>query len=186
MEMLLVIGGTLMLCWVVDRLFTKTFRSKPQHMSGKAVRLSKRNGVGGLLLMLLGIIAVIVGVTDSWLLIAGGVLLILLGAALIVYYMTFGVFYDDDGFILTTFGRKSVTYRYKDIKAQQLYSNYGQTVIELYLKGGRTVQLQANMSDVYPFLDHAFDKWLLQTGRDKENCSFYDPDNSCWFPRVEG
>ena len=28
--------------------------------------------------------------------------------------------------------------------------------------------------------------WLEQTGRRQEDCGFYDPANSCWFPPVEG
>ena len=26
--------------------------------------------------------------------------------------------------------------------------------------------------------------WLAQTGKKKEDCPYYDPDNSCWFPRA--
>ena len=50
---------------------------------------------------------------------------------------------------------------------------------------GRTVQLQSAMDGVYPFMDKAFTMWLRQTGRRQEDCSFYDPQNSCWFPPVE-
>lgn len=186
MEIVLVIGVTFLLCWLADKLYTGVFRSKPQHMSGKAVRLNRYYAVGGLVLVALGVAGVFAGLSDSWLLCAGGALLILVGIALVVYYMTFGVFYDDDSFVLTTFGKKSTVYAYKDICCQQLFSNYNQTVIELYLRDGRSVQLQASMTDVYPFLDYAFEAWLLQTGRQKEECSFYDPDNSCWFPPAEG
>lgn len=186
MEIILVMGVTFLLCWLVDKFFTKVFRSKPQHMSGKAVRLNKYYGVGGLILAVLGVAAVFAGLTDGWLLTSGGVMLLALGIGLVVYYISFGVFYDDDSFILTTFGKKSTAYRYRDITSQQLYSSYGQTVIELYLADGRSVQLHASMTEVYPFLDHAFDAWLRQTGQQKENCPFYDPENSCWFPPAEG
>ncbi len=186
MEILLVIGGTLLLCWIADKLFIKFFRSKPQHLSGKAVRLNKFYAIGGLVMLMLGIAGFISGLKENWVLCAGGVLLAVVGIGLLVHYMTFGVFYDDDTFMLTTFGKKSKVYAYKDIRSQQLYSNYGQTLIELYLADGRTVQLQATMTEVYPFMDHAFEAWLLQTGRVKEQCDFYDPDNSCWFPVAEG
>lgn len=186
MEMLLVAGITLLLCWLVDKLFTKLFRSKPQHLSGKAVRLNKYYGVGGLILSVLGVAAIFASSSKEWLLIAGGSMLLLLGVGLIVYYMSFGVFYDDDGFVLTTFGKKSKTYRYADIQCQQLYNSYGQTLIELYLKDGRSVQLQGSMTDVYSFLDFAYEMWLLQTGRHNEDCPFHDPHNSCWFPPAEG
>lgn len=186
MEIVLVAVGTLLLCWLVDKGFTKIFRSKPQHMSGKSVRLNKLYGAAGLILMVLGLAAVFAGMSDGWLLTAGGAMLIVLGIGLVVYYMTFGVYYDDDSFVLTTFGRRSTTYQYRDIQGQQLYNSYGRILIELYMTDGRTVQLHANMVDVYPFLDSAFAAWLRQTGKSREACAFHDPDNSCWFPPMEG
>lgn len=173
------------LCFLVDKGFTKLFRGKVQHQSGLSVRLSKRYGSVGLIIAILGLAAVFTGFSDGWLLSVGGCLLILMGVCLVVYYMTFGIFYDEDSFILTTFGKRSNTYRYRDIKAQQLYISYGTTVIELHMTDGRTVQLQSQMKGVYPFLDKAFEMWLQQTGRHREDCTFHDPDNSCWFPPVE-
>lgn len=186
MEIILVAAGTLLLCWLVDKGFTKIFRSKPQHMSGKSVRINKLYGAAGLILIVLGVAAVFAGMSDEWLLTAGGVMLIALGVGFVVYYMTFGVYYDDDGFVLTTFGKKSATYRYRDIQCQQLYNSYGHTIIELHLADGRTAQLQSNMPGVYLFLDSAFAAWLRQTEKSREECAFHDPDNSCWFPPMEG
>lgn len=187
MLVVLVIAATLLLCWLIDKGFEKLFRNKPQHVSGKSVRLNKYYGVGGLLLTVLGVSAVFSGMRGEALLLYGGILLIVVGIALIVYYMTFGVFYDKDSFVLTTFGKKSATYRYGDIQSQQLYRNQGGSVlIELYLRDGRSVQLQSTMKDAYDFLDTAFEGWCDQRGMRKEDCGFYDPDNSCWFPTAEG
>lgn len=172
-------------CFLIDKGFTKLFRSQAQHKSGLAVRLNKRYGSIGLILAVLGLAAVFTGLSDSWVLIAGGCLLIVVGIGLVVYYMTFGVFYNEDSFILTTFGKKSTTYYYKDIKAQQLYNNYGHTLIELHMTDGRAVQLQDSMNGTYAFLDHAFAAWLRQTGKQEADCTFHDPANSCWFPPVE-
>ena len=58
-------------------------------------------------------------------------------------------------------------------------------LIELYLSDGRAVQVQGTMEGAYAFMDHAFSAWLKQTGRTREDCPFYDPQNSCWFPPVE-
>lgn len=172
-------------CYLVDKGFTKVFRGKVQHTSGLSVRVSKRYGSIGLIIAVLGIAAVFSGAQEGGLLLAGGVVLIVIGICLVTYYMTFGIFYDEDSFILTTFGKRSTEYRYRDIKAQQLYNSYGNIVIELYMTDGRTVQLQSGMKGVYPFLDKAFEMWLQQTGRRREDCAFYDPDNSCWFPSLE-
>ena len=171
------------ICFGIDKLFTKTFRNKQQHKSGLSVRCSKRYGSIGLLVGILGIAAIFTGGT---LMLVCGILLILGSATLVTYYLTFGIFYDEDAFVYTRFGKKSVTYRYGDIRAQQLYNSAGNIVIELHMADGKTVQVQSAMEGVYPFLDKAFSLWLRQTGRTQEECAFYDPQNSCWFPPVEG
>lgn len=172
-------------CFLIDKGFTKLFRSQAQHRSGLAVRLNKKYGAFGLILFALGLATLFSGLSKGWLLSAAGALIIVVGIGLVVYYMTFGVFYDADGFVLTTFGKKSKLYRYADIKSQQLYNSYGNILIELHMTDGRSVQLQAGMTGVYPFLDKAFSAWCAQKGIDPENCSFHDPANSCWFPSME-
>ena len=174
------------LCFVVDKGFNKLFRSQAQHRSGLAVRLDKKYGAFGLILFALGLATLFSGLGKGWLLIAAGVLIAVVGVGLVVYYMTFGVFYDEDGFVLTTFGKKSKFYNYGDIQSQQLYNSYGNILIELQLVDGRSVQLQAGMQGVYPFMDKAFSAWCVQKGVDPESCDFHDPENSCWFPSVEG
>ena len=174
------------LCFLADKAFTKLFRSQAQHRSGKAVRLNKRYGSIGLILAVFGAAVLFAGLSDSKLLIACGVIMIVVGIGLVVYYMTFGVFYDDNGFVLTTFGKRSTVYAYGDIQGQKLYLSAGNVVlIELYLRDGRTFQLQSVMEGAYSFMDKAFAAWLRQTGRRQEDCPFYDPQNSCWFPPVE-
>ena len=179
-------AATFGVCFLLDKGFTKVFRGTQQHQTGLSVRLSKRYGSGGLLLVVLGLAAVFSGVTNGKVLLVGGIFVVLLGVGLIVYYMTFGVYYDADSFVLTTFGRKSTTYAFRDIRAQQLYTvTGGSTIIELHLRSGRTVSLQSTMTGVYPFLDAAFAAWCRQTGRNPEDCPFHDPANSRWFPGLE-
>lgn len=185
LSILLVGAATFGLCFLLDKGFTGIFRSKPQHQSGLSVRLSQHYGGAGLLLMILGIAAILKGLESTVLLIAGAVVA-LLGVGLIVYYMSFGVYYDGSSFILTTFGRKSRTYAYRQIQGQKLYRVAGgNVVIELYLDDGRTLALQSNMKGVYPFLDTAFAKWCEQTEKQAADCPFHDPQNSCWFPSME-
>ena len=94
MAVFIVILVTFALCFALDKGFTRLFRSQPQHMSGKAVRLHKYYGVGGLLLTVLGIGAIFTGVRESMtILIAGGGLILVMGIGLIVYFLTFGLFY---------------------------------------------------------------------------------------------
>lgn len=172
-------------CFLVDKGFTKLFRNQSQHYSGKAVRLNKRYGSIGLVLTVFGVAVLFAGLPDNWMFIVCSVIVVIVGIGLVVYYMTFGIFYDDQSFVLTTFGKKSTTYFYKNIQGQQLYvTTGGGSVIEIYMDDGRTFQLQSNMGGTYEFLDYAFAAWLQQTGRKQEDCPFYDPQNSCWFPKV--
>lgn len=173
------------ICFLMDKGFTKLFRSKQQHSSGLSVRFSRRYGSIGLIMAVLGLAAVFTGGSEELLLVICGAILILGGICLVVYYMTFGIFYDEDAFVYTSFGKKSTTYHYRDIRSQQLYNSYGNIVIELHMTDGRSIQLQSSMEGVYPFLDKAFAMWLQQTGRDREECTFHDPQNSCWFPPLE-
>ena len=177
----LVFGG----CFLVDKGFTRLFRSKTQHQSGLSVRLNRKYGAIGVILFVFGLSVFLSNAERSWQIIAAGAFLMAVGVALVVYYMTFGIFYDKDSFLLTSFGKKSTAYRYADIKTQQLYNSYGAILIELHMTDGRTVQLQATMTGVYPFLDKAFSAWCEQKGIRPEDCAFHDPANSCWFPAME-
>ena len=181
-----VAAATFGLCYLFDKGYTNVFRNKVQHHSGLAVRANKRYAVFGIGLVLLGIAAVFTGLTDGPVLLIGGIAVLLAGVGLIVYYLSFGVFYDADSFLYTTFGKKSVTYRFEDIQTQQLYLvQGGNIIVELHLRDGRAVSVQSAMEGTYPFLDHAFSAWCRQTGRDPETCDFHDPSRSLWFPMEE-
>lgn len=172
-------------CYLFDKGFEKAFRNKPQHKSGLAVRPSKRYAAFGAILIALGAASIFAS-AGNLILLAGGILILLMAAGLIIYYTTFGIFYDEDSFIYTRFGKKSVEYRYEDIQAQQLYMiQGGSVVVELHMADGKTVSVQSVMLGVYAFLDTAFAGWCRQKGIVSDACDFYDPANSCWFPSVE-
>ena len=174
------------ICYLVDKTFSKLFRSKAQHRSGMAVRANKRYGLFGVVLTILGILAICVGVTDGPVLLWGGVIVLLMGIALGVYYLSFGIFYDGESLLLQRFGKKDVTHYYRDIVGQKLYLiQGGSIVVELHMKDGSAVSVQSSFEGVYPFLDTAFAGWCLQTGQDPQSCDFHDPSQSLWFPRVE-
>ena len=173
------------ICHVVDKFFTRLFRSKAQHRSGLAVRVNKMYGVMGLCLIILGIMAILVGL-DSLLLLVGGIIVLAMGSAMAAYYLTRGIFYDTESFLISGFGSRERTYRYQDIAEQRLYLIQGGSVmVELHMTDGTAVSLTSNMDGVYPFLDTAFSGWCQQTGRDPESCTFHDPSNHWWFPHEE-
>ena len=183
---LLIASAVFGLCFAVDKAFAKLFRSKAQHRSGMAVRANKRYGLFGVILSVLGVMAICVGISDGSVLLWGGVIVLLMGICLAVYYLSFGVFYDGETFLLSRFGKKDITYRFDQIQGQKLYLvQGGNVIIELHMTDGNTVSLQSTMDGVYPFLDTAFAAWCMQTGRDPQSCDFHDPSRSLWFPTVE-
>ncbi len=185
---LIVAAIVFLLCWVVDKLFSRLFRSKAQQRSGMAVRANKRYGVFGVILSVLGILGIVAGAGSKGdrLLLWCGIAVLLMGAALATHYLSFGIFYDGESFLLCRFGRKSQEHRFEEISSQRLYVvTGGSTVIELQLTDGSTVTLQSTMDGVYPFMDTAIAGWCMQTGHKIEDCSFYDPSKSWWFPHEE-
>ena len=183
---LLVAAAVFGLCYLIDKTFTKKFRSKAQHMSGNAVRANKMYGIFGVVLSVIGVLAVIIGIGSSILLLLGGIVVLGMGAGLAAHYLGFGIFYDEETFLVSRPGKTSLVHRYEDIQEQKLYViQGGNLLVELHLADGSAVSLQSTMDGAYPFLDAAFASWCRQTGRDPENCDFYDPSKHWWFPHEE-
>lgn len=180
---LVFIAAVFGLCFLVDKGFTKLFRSRPEHQSGLSVRPSKRYGSMGLLIGLLGVAGVLAGVSDNNVaMMVGSGILVLAGGGLAAYYISTGIFYDEDTFLSASLGKKERTYRYRDIVHQQLYElQGGQHIVELHMRDGSAVMVQTQMEGYREFLNHAARKWR----EGKENCPLTDPDQFKWFPSQE-
>ena len=61
------------ICFFVDKGYTKLFRSKKQHKTGLQVRVNKRYASIGLVLCILGILAVFTGFGGETVLLIGGI-----------------------------------------------------------------------------------------------------------------
>ena len=186
LSMLLIAAVVFGACRVIDVLFTNAFRSKAQHRSGMAVRVNKRYGVFGVGLIVLGVLAIGVGVTGGLALVLGGAVVLIMGICLSVYYLTHGIFYDGESFLVASFRKEDRVYLFDQIQEQKLYLvQGGSVIIELYMTDGTSVSLQSSMDGVYLFLDTAFAGWCLQRGIDPQTCDFHDPSKSSWFPHEE-
>ncbi len=173
-------------CYLIDKCFTRIFRNKAQHRSGLAVRVNRRYGVFGVGLSVLGVLSICVGITNGYALMLGGILVLIMGLCLSGYYLTHGIFYDGDSFLLSSFRKKDKIYYYRNIREQKLYQvQGGGIIIELHMNDGTAVSLQSSMDGVYLFLDTAFAGWCLQNGIDPQSCDFHDPSKSWWFPHEE-
>ena len=183
---LLMAAAVFGICHFVDKCFAKAFRSKAQHRSGLAVRVSKLYGIFGVILICLGILALCTGIAGSTVLIFGGIFVMFMGVWLACIYLFTGIFYDGESFLHCRLGKQDASYSYRDIKGQKLYLiQGGSIVIELHMADGTAVSLQSTMDGVYPFLDTAFAGWCMLTGTDPQSCDFHDPSQSLWFPTVE-
>ena len=173
-------------CRIIDVLFNNAFRSKAQHHSGLAVRVNKRYGVFGVGLSILGVLAIGLGVTSGLALVLGGAVVLVMGICLAIYYLTHGIFYDGESFLVASFRKEDRVYQFEQIREQKLYLvQGGSVIIELYMNDGTSVSLQSSMDGVYLFLDTAFAGWCLQKGIDPQTCEFHDPSKSWWFPHEE-
>lgn len=183
---LLVAAVVFGICYGVDRMFQRLFRNKAQHMSGLAVRVSKRYGLFGVILSCLGIASMFAITSQGKIMLYGGLFVLVMGAAMTVYYLSSGIFYDKESFLVSAFGKKDKTYLYNQIKLQRLYQiTGGSQVVELSMTDGGTVSIHTTMDGAYNFLDTAFAGWCHQRGIAPESCAFHDPDNSLWFPQED-
>ena len=185
LPVLILAALTFGICFLADKGFTKAFRSDPRQAGGRAVRMNRHVGGIGIAVVVLGVLGIVAGVSGSWMLLAAGCVVLLTGITLVTIYLSFGVYYDDHGFLVHRFGKKPASHRYEEICAQQLFNTSGRIVVELRLLDGSAVQLQQGMTGRDEFLDKAFAGWLAQKGLKAEDCDFHDPSNSCWFPPVE-
>lgn len=173
-------------CWGVDKLFQKLFRSKAQHLSGLAVRVSKRYGLFGVILTAVGIASTFAVDSQGKIMLYGGIAVALMGAAMIVYYLSSGIFYDNDSFRVCAFGKKDLVYRYNQIASQKLYVlTGGSLIVELSMTDGTAVSVATTMDGAEGFLDAAFSGWCHQKGVRPEDCAFHDKEKSWWFPHEE-
>ena len=185
MEVILLIAAMFGLCFLVDKGFTKAFRGSAQHRSGLSVRQNKRYATVGFPIFVIGLAAVVTAAGNKALMI-GGLILAVLGMGRVVFYLSFGIYYDEDSFLVESFGKKRKVYFYKDIVHQQMYVlQGGGTIVELHMQDGSAVQLVSIMPDYDKFLHYAFARWCEAKGLQPENCPFHDTANSCWFPEKE-
>ena len=186
MEVIVIAALAFGFCFVVDKLYTKLFRSRAQHRSGQSVRHNKRYASIGLVLAVIGLAALITGIGNNTALVVGSMIVLLLGVGLIVYYLSSGIYYNEDGFLVESFGKRSAFYSYGQILHQQLYAlQGGGIIVELHMENGEAVQVVSNMPEYDRFLHYAFRQWCSLKGVDPENCSFHEPENSRWFPAKE-
>lgn len=173
-------------CYGLDKGFSKLFRNRKEHKSGLAVKPGKRTATLGLFLMLLGVAGILGGISSGTAMLVMSGIMLLLGLGLVSYYLSYGIYYDTETFLISAFGKKNRVYRYDEICQQQRFVVQGGSfLVELHLADGTSLTVQTSMDGAYPFLDHAFACWCQQKGVNPDDCDFYDPSQHRWFPEAE-
>ena len=174
------------LCFLADKGFTKFFRNRTEHRSVMSLHLHKRFATIGIVLLVIGVAGLMASIEGGVAMAIGSLILLLVGVGLVIYYLSFGVYYDEDSFLISSFGKKNLSYRYEQIRHQKLYTlQGGGIIVELHMADGSAVQITGTMLGYAAFLDYAFSRWCQQQGIEAEDCPFHDPQQSIWFPNLE-
>ena len=133
---LLLIAVIFGLVALVDFLLGKLFPKSELQKKGKAVRLPRYSFILGLLLFLIGLIAVLFLSLKTHLALWLGCLVIFaVGAFLLLNFARFAIFYDEKGFTYRTLVKKEKYYRYKDITGQRSFVARSGVNVLLYCAG---------------------------------------------------
>ena len=172
------------LCWCIDTLVKKLFPKKPQQYSGRAVRLPRLSSILGIGLTFLSFVALLFYWEEFSTVVRIACLLTLaLGAGLLVQYLSFAVYYDEDGFVYRSLGKKAKTYAYGDIRGQRSILSRSGVVSSLYV-GEDELQLTSSMKGLNEFLKFAFRRWCEETGTDPESVENH-PQYLTYFPELQ-
>ena len=162
-----------------DFLLKKLFKIGPTR--GAAVRMPRYSSILGLIMALLGLIAVLyVPREDERFLWLGSWVVLVMGLYLLVNFFSFGIFYDDEGFTCRALGKKPRTYRYGEITGQRTFVAKSGWNSNLYARG-EEIQLFAAMQGLSDFLNKAFFAWCRENGIDPDTVE-NDPHNLIFFP----
>jgi hypothetical protein len=165
-----------------DFLLKKLF--KRSYSTANAVRLPRRSLILGLLMALLGLIAVLyIPRETEWFLWLGSWVVLVMGGYLLVNFFSFGIFYDDESFTCRTLGRPARTCRFADITGQRVFVSKSGWNSLLYVNG-EEIQLYAAMQGLSDFLNKAFFAWCRANAIDPDTVE-NDPHNLIFFPDPE-
>lgn len=180
---LLLIAVIFGLVALVDFLLGKFFPKSELQKKGKAVRLPRYSFILGLLLFLIGLIAVLFLSLKTHLALWLGCLVIFaVGAFLLLNFARFAIFYDEKGFTYRTLVKKEKYYRYKDITGQRSFVARSGVNVLLYCAGDE-IALYTAMQGLKPFLETAFQTWARENHVDPKTIE-QNPDYFSFFPEV--
>ena len=179
---LLLIAVIFGLVALVDFVFGKLFPKSKVKKTAKAVRMPRYSFIVGILIVFLCVIGLLFYTQADLFLRIGMVIAMVMGLYMAVNYISFGIFYDDEGFTYRTLSKKAVTFRYADITGQRSF--LARSGLNVTLLAGETeIPLNGSMQGLSDFMNCAFFAWCRQTGLDPDTQE-YDPSTLHYFPEV--
>ena len=88
-------------CYGVDKGFSKLFRSRKEHQSGKAVKHNKRAALFGLVLAVLGVAGILAGIGTSLGLLLLSAVVLLMAAVFVLAFVDMTAFHTAYAVLLT-------------------------------------------------------------------------------------
>jgi hypothetical protein len=177
----LLAGLVFLICWGVDNLIKKLFPKHSQEELGKAVRLPRYGAIVGIFMTFIAFVAELFYFSQlEWYLHIACVFSLGMGVFLLVQYCTFGIFYDEEGFVYRQMRKKAKFYRYGDILGQKSILTRSGVHATLYLKDGEIIVYSA-MKGLNEFLKFAFARWCEEKDIDPDTVE-NNPQYLTYFP----
>lgn len=164
---------------LVDFVFHKLFPKSGAEQGGRAVRLPRYSSILGVLVSLVGLIALLF-LEGSWAIRLGCAVVLVIGLYLLVSFFRFGIFYDGAGFTYRSLTKRAKTYDYKDITGQRSFLARSGLNILLYVDGDE-IQLYSAMQGLDDFMREAFRGWCQANGLDPDAVE-HDASTLAYFP----
>ena len=180
--LLLLCAVVFLVCFLIDKLFALIFPKSKTEKSGNVVRLPRRNAVAGVLLVFVPLVVLLFFIPEGGdtLMTVGCVTAIVLGVILLVNYLSFAIYYDDEGFVYKDLRRKKTSYHYSQIRGQRsVMTRSG--VNSILFVGKDELNVYSTMQDLNAFLNKAFYKWCEIKQIDPASVE-NNPAMFTWFP----
>ena len=173
--------GLIALC---DFLLKKLLPRPKHSQTGNVVRMPRYSFIFGILMAVFSIFALLIIPIDTqrilwlacWIVLA-------MGAFLLFNFFRVGIFYDEEGFTYRALTKKSRSFRYEEIRAQESFLARSGWNSTLYV-ADTEVPLTAAMQGVDSFLNKAFFAWCRQKNIDPDTVE-NNPTMLVFFPPLD-
>lgn len=178
-------GVVFLLCFLFDKLFQKLFPKSETEKRGQVVRLPRRNAITSILLIFIAVCVLLFLMPEGGdtLMLIGCIVAIVMGVIILVSYLSFAIYFDDEGFVCKDLRRKKTAYRYSQIRGQRSVMTRSGVNSTLFVADDE-INVYSSMQNLNAFLSKAFYKWCEVKEIDPATVE-NNPRMFTWFPDVK-